>query len=447
MNNEQQDGLRILKAEIKNFKNITHTEVDLGGKSIVIAGQNGAGKSSFIQALYSPIDSNYTPLEPIKNGEENAEIELSIGGILNDEMVTYIVKAHFDQGNKKGTISLFDQDGSKIKGGKSVLESIVGNIGFDIFDFIKKGRTSTGKISEAGVREQIEILSDLMPLEGRQKLQSLELEKKTVYQKRAEVNLEVKSLEVKSKTLLSPDDVDKYSKEKDASEVKEKITKLSENIEKWNQVSANNVENDRLLEKLPSEIEKLEELLKEKKEALSTAQDKKPKYEAFFKKNPEKPSIDSLSKELEKINEHNEKFKEIQKVETYKKDFQAKQDESQAMTDRLSAIKEEKKSVFAEYPLPVKGLEFDEESITYKGLPLNGEQIPSSTIISIGVRIGMAMNPNLRLMIIRDGSLLDSKTMNDILKICENKGYQLLVEKVVDGVEDVEITFVESTEW
>jgi len=55
----------------------------------------------------------------------------------------------------------------------------------------------------------------------------------------------------------------------------------------------------------------------------------------------------------------------------------------------------------------------------------------------------MAMNPNLRLMVIKDGSLLDKKTLEYILKICESKGYQLLIEMVDRDGGDLSIEFVE----
>ena len=443
MKNEQEEGLRILSAEITNFKNISHKEVEIGGKSMIIAGENGAGKSSFIQALASSIDSNYIPLEPIKVGEDRAEVEIEIGGILNDEMVKYKIVSSFDQGNKKGTITLFDQDGSKISGGKKIIESIVGNVGFDIFEFIKKGKTDTGRVSEAGVREQIEILSSLMPQEGKDHLNALDLEKKDLHDERYSINLEIKNLKEVTKMSYTPDEIDLYIKEKDEAKVKEKIAKLSEEVETWNDRSRKYEDVLADLEKLPKLIDKIKSALKEAEEKQAEALSILPKYVKFFEKNPEKPSMENLSKELDEIREHNEKSKEIAKVLIKKDELALKEQKSEKITERMEEIKGDKKSVFASYPLPVKNLEFDEDNITYKGLPLNSEQLPSSVLIRIGVMIGMAMNPNLRLMIIRDGSLLDTKTMQYMLTACSKKGYQLLIEKVQDGVEDVQLTFIE----
>ncbi len=49
------------KVKIKNFRNLEDVEVELGEK-IVLLGENGAGKSNFIEALRILLDTNYRPL-------------------------------------------------------------------------------------------------------------------------------------------------------------------------------------------------------------------------------------------------------------------------------------------------------------------------------------------------------------------------------------------------
>ena len=156
---EKENGLKLIKAEIKNFKNIDHRVIDFDGKSIMIIGPNKAGKSSLIQALMSPVDSSYIPLEPIKQGEEKGHINIVIAGEVNGEPVKYTVGCHFNESNKRGTITLLDKTGNQIKSGtKNILDGIIGDISFNIMDFIKLGVTDTGKRSETGVKQQIEII-------------------------------------------------------------------------------------------------------------------------------------------------------------------------------------------------------------------------------------------------------------------------------------------------
>lgn len=448
--NLEKEGLRLISAEIKNFKKITYKQIDFNGKSVIIAGKNKAGKSSLIQALQSPLDSKYIPLEPITIGEDRAEVEIELGGTLNGEVVKYKIATYFSPEDKKGRVILFDQDGSKIEGGKKIIDSIVGNIGFNIFEFIEKGRTSTGRVSEAGVREQIEILSSLMPQEGRMKLHKLDKEKETVYKERTFLNSEIKNLEEVTKIELTPDEIDKYSKPIDENLIEQKLTKLSDNIEKWNDRSRAYESYKRNLESLPKEVNALEEQIKRLQEEINSKKDiiestklEIPKYEQFFVKHPEKPSVDVITQELKDAREFNKVYESLEDIKKKKEVLKSKVIDSENKTNRLQDIQSEKKNVFTDYPLPVQGLEFDETNITFGGLPLNSEQISTSELITIGSLIGMAMNPNLRLMIIRDGSLLDKESLNNVLQMCEEKGYQLLIEVVDSEQGEVEVRFTE----
>ena len=451
MNKEQ--GLSIISAEIKNFKNISARHIDFAGKSMIIAGKNEAGKSSIIQAIMSPLDSKYVPPKPIKEGETSAEIELKIEGELNGQYVEYTLAAYFSQENQKGRIVLYDESGAKMAGGKAIIESLVGNIGFDIMDFIKKGKTDSGKPSQAGIREQIEILTQLMPMEGVTKLHNLDVEYTTKYNERTSVNKEVDFLKTKLKHDFSQEELEIYEvdKSKELTAKKDSLTQISESVEKWNNAKRAQEKNKEELEYIPTkiadykeQIKALDVKIKESEESLKLEQERKVKIDNFFTKYPEKPSVQSLSDEIETLAEHQENRKKVLELYDIQKKSIAEQAKSEQLSDRLKAIKKEKEEVFASYPLPVKGLTFDEEGITYDGLPLHDEQINTAKLIEIGLKIGMAMNPNLRVMIIKDGSLLDKETLNKIINIADKKGYYLLIEVVDSEQEELDLRFVES---
>ena len=86
----QHEGLKSLSLDIDNFKSIDKMIVEIGGRSLLIIGKNGAGKSSFIQAMMSPLNSKMLPSEPIKKGQERAKISHKIGGVLNGQYEEYI---------------------------------------------------------------------------------------------------------------------------------------------------------------------------------------------------------------------------------------------------------------------------------------------------------------------------------------------------------------------
>jgi len=157
----------------------------------------------------------------------------------------------------------------------------------------------------------------------------------------------------------------------------------------------------------------------------------------------DKPSTEKLLVDQKAAAEHNKKYAEIAKMKTNFQTIQDKKKEVAKIAENIEGWDQKKKEIFSTNPLPVKKLEFDDENVLYRGLPFNEEQFPSSTLIGVGVKIAMAMNPNLKVIVIKDGSLLDKKMANGLLKMVEKKGYQLFIEMVDWEGGDMEIKFME----
>jgi DNA repair exonuclease SbcCD ATPase subunit len=437
------EGLRLIKAEITNFKNISHKEVRFEGKSALVIGKNGAGKSSLIQAIMSPVNSKVIPDKPIKEGEERASVELQIGGNLRGEDVKYNVSMYFSPENQRGRVVVTNPEGDNITKSKSSITDLMGDISFDIMDFINLGYTRDGKPSKPGIREQIEILKKLMPKEAIETLFKLDRDKKELYDTRTEKNREMEYYRsMLEGNQLSQEEIELYSKPLDAAPVQEKLRNLSNVVANHSEVTSKLNGFIRDEESLKNEIQELVERLQKKKDQLIVTQDNIIKGKEWLDKNP-KPDMSALTQELEKINAHNDKHKIVAELDGKKEKYELLRQETDKQTVTLKNIEEEKKKIFSSNALPVKGLEFDEEQVLFNGLPLSDKQIPTSTLIGIGCKIGMAMNPNLRLMVIRDGSLLDKKTLKYILDICEKQGYQILVEMVDQDGGDLSVEFVE----
>jgi hypothetical protein len=441
----QKNGLRILEAEIKNFKGISYKKIDFDGRSVFIIGKNRAGKSSLIQAIFSPVDASFIPSEPIKKGEEKGHVELMIGGTLDGEKVKYTIGLYFSAEHKRGRLNVLNADGGKLGSKRAIVDSLVGAIGFDIMAFLRLGVTSSGKVSTSGVREQIELLKGFMPYDVKEAFSALEAEAKEVYSERAEKNLEIKNINGQIAEIeLTQEEIDTYSVRKDAEVVTEKISKLSGEIEKWNRADTAQEQYRKNIRNIHEEMGILSDKLRELQKDMSVNEVNLQKTKKWIHKNPDKPSIDSLTEELTAINYHNSWHEEIMKLEKKQISIKDLEKVSEQKTSRLKSIQAEKQELFADNPLPVKDLIFDEDQIYYKGLPFNEDQHSTSVMIGVGIRIGMGKNPNLKLLTIKDGSLLDKETMKFILKICAKEGYQILIEKVDHEGGDLEVQFTES---
>lgn len=482
----KKEGLYIDEAIINNFKNIEHRIVKLDGRSIIIAGKNGKGKSSLIQALMSPVDANYIPSHAIKNGEESGSIELKISGNIGGEDQAYNIDVLFSQQHQNGRLVLSDKDGNPIKKSiKSMIDSIIGDIGFDIFEFINKGITSTGKISKEGVRDQIETLRKIIPKEVNEAIYKMDVKKKQVYDSRTKNNslLDVLEAEYKGCPYTEDEKVEFLeAQEKPTKPIEDKISKLTEGVENWNKVNNGTINmKDQLSCITLQDTTTLESMIATVNTALDNDSFKKDpltneivlgildvidlaidvinsekeksykseelkikiaKGEAWLKKN-EKPNISVLTKELEDANEYNRKLKDVSLYAEKHSRILNLKDDIKSQTEEFKQIEVDRKALFSSASMPVKGLSFTEDEIYYNDLPFNEDSQPKSTIIGVGVKIAMCLNPRLKVLVIRDGSLLDNDTLKMVLKMADKYGYQLLIEVVDNEHEVPEIKFTE----
>ena len=82
---------------------------------------------------------------------------------------------------------------------------------------------------------------------------------------------------------------------------------------------------------------------------------------------------------------------------------------------------------------PVAGLGFDQlGGVTFNGLPFS--QASTAEQLRVSVAIGLALNPQLRVLLIRDGSLLDDDSMKMVAKMAAKADAQVWIERVeIDG--------------
>jgi len=119
--------------------------------------------------------------------------------------------------------------------------------------------------------------------------------------------------------------------------------------------------------------------------------------------------------------------KKLQRDEL-QKEIDAIEKRVQTLSKNLDQHAEANTKAIEEAHFPVEGLGFGDEEVIYEGLPFN--QVSNADQIRASVAIGMAANPKLRVMQIKDGSLLDDDSMNIIAGMTWEKDFQVFVECV-----------------
>jgi hypothetical protein len=78
--------------------------------------------------------------------------------------------------------------------------------------------------------------------------------------------------------------------------------------------------------------------------------------------------------------------------------------------------------------MPIEGLSFADDTVLYNGIPFG--QCSSAEKLRVSLSMAMALNPELKVIRIMDGSLLDEDNLAIIREMAEAQDYQVWIECV-----------------
>jgi hypothetical protein len=444
------DGLKSMYVELENFKNIDKKIVDIGGRSILIMGKNGTGKSSIIQAMKSPMDSKILPSEPIKIGEERARISHKIAGTINGEYKEYIMDMYFTPGNKSGRLVITNEKGENVSSPSKMIKTIIGNISFNITAWMndKKAVKLDTLKKLTGCAQEIDVLNyDIKTLkEGRK------------YKKERAEELEG-SLKNHG---FTPQEIDTFSEPIPMEALNEEMAQLSANQTQWDSINnqiqgfyeaipvAQSIiqratdEQERIrleMERLNNLYAKQEAAIAQEELNIKRLQDNCLKGEEWKKMNP-RPLIIDITDRIKIATEHNNNSTRIGELALQQQEMVKLKLDVEKCNKDIEVIEIKRNSLISKSQLPVEGLSFDEEEIYFKGVPLEEGQQNSALLFDIGVEVAMAMNPNLKIIFLDDASLFDKEHLKSVVDKIESRGYMAVCE-IVSEDDNVEVLFTE----
>jgi hypothetical protein len=102
--------------------------------------------------------------------------------------------------------------------------------------------------------------------------------------------------------------------------------------------------------------------------------------------------------------------------------------EADAITARMEARAKQKQDAIAAAKMPVDGITFADGAVLLNGVPF--DQASDAEQLRASVAIAMAGEPRLRVLRIREGSLLDEDGLRLVAQMAEAKDWQVWVERV-----------------
>ena len=388
--------MRIIKLQAENFKKIIAIEITPKGNTVVISGANGQGKSSVLDAIWMALEgraASKTNIKPIRDGERNAKVSLTIDGMVVTRKWT---------SNEKSYLEITKGDNAVLKTPQAVLDKITGKLSFDPLEFANMKDS-----------EQKAVLLDMLDLPI--DLDALDEQREEAYGTRTLINRQIKKIEGHLHSLPLPV----------AGLPAEEIS-VSALTQKHSEAVENKIKLSSLKNALASHIERAEQLKEEFaniEQLISTTQEEIDNFVM--------PDIDEIKTELDNAEDTNRKIRNEKERQKVIGELNEAQMESKKKTFELQGIENTKRDALESAKFPVEGLGFDDVGVVFNGIPF--KQCSSSEQLKVSLGIAMAMNPELRVIRITDGSLLDSQSMAVIEEMADDNDFQVWCEQVEES--------------
>lgn len=429
--------MKIIRFAAENFLKLKAFDVTLDPDKniLILSGKNGQGKTSALSIITAAIGgAKLRPDKPIRDGEKSGFAEV--------EMDEYTARVNFklrEDGTVYETLTLKTKEGAKFSSAQSMLDKIIGDLSFDPLNFIRMDS-----------KKQRDMLIEISDINF--DFEKNAIERKNLYDERTDINRCLHSKEGELAGMKKPET--EYLREEYS---------MSKSLEQFKDANENNSYRENInkyIEKCKdsectavSEILEREEEIKIKlgeirirKEFIKENQEDIAKHETLLNN---KIFIDTSEIEFS-INQSEEINKRIRQanlqktnIELTEKFIEKLSKESIGKTHEIDKKDDDKRDALIRAKFPINGLSVDEIEVIWNDIPL--KQTSSAEQLEISIAIAMAKNPKLPIILVTDGSLLDSEHMGIIERMAQKYGFDVLVEKVDESgklgivIEDGEI--------
>lgn len=390
--------LKIVELKSTNVKRLTAVRITPDGNLVVVGGNNGQGKTSVLDSImYALGGKSAACAEPIHKGKKKAEVVVDLGELV----VTRTFTA------KGGTLTVATADGAKVASPQALLDKLVGKLSFDPLEF-----------DRMDPRQQRATLVDLVGLD----FTDIDKRRKAAYDTRTDVNRALKAAQAK---LDAAETFDVPADAPSAAEAVEAYRKAQEDEATFaiikRQAEGNKARRAAIVEEIKA-LQNESAALEKTFANMQAEANKIPQHDL----DALKAAVDNAEGLAEKVHANKRAAELTEEVE-------ALEDESDDLTQAIERADEEKARALASAQFPVEGLAFTDDGVTLAGVPF--EQASAAERLRVSVAMGLALNPRLRVMLIRDGSLLDEKSLDMLAQLAVEHDAQVWLERVGHGAE------------
>lgn len=412
------NGLRIVSLTAENVKKLSAVHIEPSGNMVTIAGPNAAGKSSIIDAIFWAMGGTANiQSQPIRKGQDKARIKLDLGELVVERRFT----------DKGSTLIVESAEGARFPSPQRMLDDLIGALSFDPHAFMRMD----DKHRAEKLREVAQIEIDIDQLDG---------QIASDFAKRTDVNRDAKAKRSAAEAITVatglPDQPIDDAAILDRLQAANDENTLLERRKAGREQARAEAQRDREgaaakrehAQRLRREADELDKHADEQERAAIATEEKLATAGPL----PAPADIAAIRVELEHARQVNTKIAARDRRREIEAAAIELEKQAQALTESIDARKQARADAIAAAKMPVAGLGFENGIVTYNGIPFDQASAAEQLTVSFG--IAKAANPKLRVISIKDASLLDENTLARIAELAADGDYQVWLERVsTDG--------------
>lgn len=413
-----EQALHVVELQAENIMRLKAVRITPDGNVVILGGENEQGKSSVLRCIEMAIaGAKAIPDVPIRRGEKRARIVLDLGDL--------VIERTFE--GDKTKLIVRNADGVQQASPQAILDRLYSKVAFSPLEFASQKPA-----------EQLATLKRIVGLD----FTAEDAKRAKLYEERTIAGRRLKDAEaaylqypISSET--APDEevsISALLASKDAAE--KKNAKRAE-IRRQAADARKDADTKR------AALEAAEKAASDARDALARAEEDADFAQVVADDLPPDEDTAPILQAIAGAEETNRAVRAKQARRAANAKCKQAEEEKQRLSDEIQAIDDAKTKAMELAKWPILGLGFSESGVTLNGLPF--EQSSKAQRMKASLAIGMEQNPQLRVLLLQDASLLDRASMDVVRQFAEDNNMQVWIERVSDGdpgaiiIEDGEI--------
>jgi energy-coupling factor transporter ATP-binding protein EcfA2 len=384
--------LHIVNLEVENVMKVRAVRLSAGGEDVIpVVGNNGSGKSSLLTAVQMALGGKRAfPEDPLRHGAKSGRIELDAG--------EYKIEWKLTAGG--AYLTLRDAAGAVIREPQRVLDTLTGSCA-DPMAFLA--------LKPAAQRELLMKLAGL-DFGAVDDLRDKYLAERTI------ANRDAKALDARERAALK-------TWPADLPEAEVSVAEITRELRAAEAMGRERAAAEQLVTQAQNAVDAA-------KRALATAEKTLERVTGELDALPvwEPQRVADLERRVNTAEATNRAVRERAEYRRIADERARAYGRAERLEAKLAEIAERKEAMLQGADLPVDGLTVTDDGVLYNGVPV--AQASTAEQIRLAVAVALAGSPRFRIVIVKDGSLLDDTSRGLLEAAVREAGAQLLIELV-----------------